>query len=267
MSKDVECFGRCWSRRRFLKAIGGATVGTLALASGIAWLSGQKSVYELGQEKVIEYQTLCRPKIEELLGAENYERCCAAMASAYDAFAPRLPVLEDKNNRDVFFRNAPFMLSLYRALLDEFALSQEAALDTLSQITAYKVREDYGNDPAMKFIMSRVARSDLLRKLFVSVWEREDEPYGWATEFPQSDAYIAIDVTRCGLVDWYTDQGVPEIAPIGCEGDFIMAEFMTGLKLLRTKTIAGGDAICDFRYVREPVRGDTHGQAIHKHRV
>jgi hypothetical protein len=253
MGKDVECFGRCWSRRKFLKAIGGATVGTLALASGIAWLSGEKSVYELGQDKVVEYQTLCRPKIEELLGAENYERCCAAMLVAYDEFAPHLPILEDRNNRDVFLRNAPFMLSLYRALIGEFALSQDAALDTLSQIASYKVREDYGNDPAMKFIMARVARSDLFRKLFVSIWERQNEAYGWATEFPESDAYIAIDVTRCGLVDWYADEGVSEIAPIGCEGDFIMAEFMTGLKLERTKTIAGDNDICDFRYVQEPL--------------
>jgi len=26
---------------------------------------------------------------------------------------------------------------------------------------------------------------------------------------------------------------------------------MTGLELVRTKTIAGGDDICDFRYVKE----------------
>lgn len=181
------------------------------------------------------------PKIEELLGAGSYERCCGAMLAAYDAFAPSLPTLEDKNNRGVFFRNAPFILSLYRALTDEFALDEEAALGTLSQIAGYKVRQDYENDPAMKFVMSRVARSGLFRKMFLRVWEREDEPYGWATEFPESDAYIAVDVTQCGLVDWYTDQGVPEVAPIGCEGDFIMAEFLTGLELRRTKTIADGD--------------------------
>ena len=251
MSKEIKCFGRCWTRRECLKAIGGVAVGTLALASGIVWLGGKKSVCELGQDKVVEYQKLCRPKIEELLGAENYDRCCAAMLREYDEFAPHLPILEDSNNHGVFFRNAPFILSLYRALLGEFALSQDEALDTLSQITGYKVREDYGNDPVMKFIMSRVAGSDFFRKMFISVWERQDEEYGWATEFPESDAYIAIDVTRCGLVDWYRDQGVPEIAPIGCEGDFIMAEFMTGLELVRTKTIADGDDICDFRYVKK----------------
>jgi hypothetical protein len=125
MSKEIKCFGRCWTRRECLKAIGGVAVGTLALASGIVWLRGKKSVYELGQDKVVEYQKLCRPKIEELLGAENYDRCCIAMLREYDEFAPHLPILEDSNNRGVFFRNAPFILSLYRALLGEFALTYQ----------------------------------------------------------------------------------------------------------------------------------------------
>jgi hypothetical protein len=47
------------------------------------------------------------------------------------------------------------MLSLYCALLGEFALSQDEALDTLSPITGYKVCEDYGNDPVMKFIYAQ----------------------------------------------------------------------------------------------------------------
>ncbi|MBN1313721.1 MAG: L-2-amino-thiazoline-4-carboxylic acid hydrolase, partial [Anaerolineae bacterium] len=204
-------------------------------------------------DMVTDYQKLCRPKIEELLGAKSYERCCGAMLAAYDEFAPDLPILEDSNNRDIFLRNAPFILSLYRALLGEFALGRDAALDTVSQITDYKVREQYGNDPVMKFIMSRIAADDLFRRMFLKIWERQDEEYGWTAEFPASDAYIAVDVTRCGLVDWYTDQGVPEIARIGCDGDYIMAEFMTGLELVRTKTIANGDDVCDFRYIKVEV--------------
>ena len=250
MSKEIKCFGRCWTRRQCLKAIGGVAVGTVALASGIVRLRGKKSPHELGQDRVVEYQKLCRSKIEELLGAENYDRCCAAMLREYDKFAPRLPILEGGKNNGTFFRNAPFILSLYRALLGEFALSQDEALDMLSQITCYKVRKDYENDFVARFVMSRVARSDLFRKMLMSRFEYRDEEYGWASEFPESDAYMAIDMTRCGLADWFGDQGVPEIAPIACEGDFIVAEFMTGLKLVRTKTIAGGDDICDFRYVK-----------------
>lgn len=59
--------------------------------------------------------------------------------------------------------------------------------------------------------------------------EYQDKPHGWAVEFPESDAYMAFDMTRCDLADWFNDQGVPEIAPVACEGDYITAEFYTGL--------------------------------------
>jgi len=251
MSEKQKRCGQCWTRRAFLKTLGGLAVGTAALASGVAVLREKKSMAELGRDQVIEYQELCRPKIEALLGAGTYDRCCAAMLREHDKFAPQLPPLEDRNNRDIFLRNAPFILSLYRALRGEFALKQDAALDTLGQITDYKVRENYANDPVMTFIMSRIAESDLVRSMFLKMWERQDELYGWTAEFPESDAYVAVDVTRCGLIDWYTDQGAPEVGPIGCQGDFVMAEFMTGLELVRTKTIADGDGVCDFRYIKK----------------
>jgi hypothetical protein len=255
MSKEIQCFGRSLSRRKLLLTIGGATVGTLALASGILWLRREeKGTYELGLDAIDEYQKLSRPKIEELLGAENYDRCCTAMRREYEEFAPRLPAFDGKSNRSNFYANAPFMLSLYRTLLGEFTCGQDEALDMLSQITNFKVRKDFEeNQPITRFFMSRVAKSEFIRKLTLTRFEWEDEEYGWASEFPESDAYIAADVTRCGLVDWYTDQGVPEIAPIACEGDFVWAEFMTGLELKRTKTIAAGDDVCDFRYVRAQV--------------
>ena len=254
MSKDIKCFGRCLSRRKFLQAIGGVTVGTLALASGIVWVrrGGKKSEYEIHRDEVVEYQKLSRPKIEELLGAENYDRCCTAMLREYDEFAPNLPLIKRERNRATFYASAPFMLSLYRTLLGEFAFSQDTALDMLSQITCYKVRKDWENRTITRFVMSHAAESEFFRKLTMKgfEWEGEEE-YGWATEFPESDAYIAVNMTRCGLVKWFREQGVPEIAPIACEGDLIWAEFMTGLELVRTKTIAEGDDVCDFRYVKK----------------
>ena len=249
--KERTCFGHRWSRRDCLKAIGGLAVGAVAVTSGVSWLKGQKSVYELGQEALVECQRLARPKMEALLGSENAERCCTAMLAEYDGFAAQLPAFQDGNNRGVFYRNAPFVLSLYRALRGEFGMRQDEALPLLSEITDDKVRAYLDNEPVNRFIMARVAKSAFYRKLFLSVWTRKDEPYGWTTEFPASDAYIAIDVTRCGLVDWYAAQGAPEVAPIGCQGDFIVAEYMPGIELARTKTIADGDEVCEFRYRRE----------------
>ena len=254
MNKKTNYDGRCLSRREFLKVAGGVALGATITAVGLgcAGCAGKKSASEITRDDyVIKYQILSRPKIEELLGAENYERCCSGMLKEYDVFASSLPVLEDDNNHSQFYNSAPFMLSLYRTLLGEFAFDQDEALDLLNKITCYKVREDYKNRFVERFFLARIAESEFIRELGMKKLEYRVEQYGWAIEFPESNAHMAFDMTRCGLADWFRDQGVPEIAPIACEGDYVTAEFYTGLELIRTKTIAGGDEICDFRYVKE----------------
>jgi len=252
MSGNFTCFRDFLTRREFL-IIGGVSLGTTIVASSIAFVgcAKKRSEVDIHRDGIIDYQKLSRPKIDELLGAENYDRCCEAMLREYDQFAPRLPLINGKKNRNTFYASAPFMLSLYRALLGEFAFRQDKALDILNKVTSYKVLKDWENRTITRFVMSHAAGSEFFRKLALKgfQWEGEEE-YGWAAEFPESDAYIAINITRCGLVKWFREQGAPEIAPIACKGDFVWAEFMTGLKLVRTKTLAEGYDICDFRYVK-----------------
>ena len=87
--------------------------------------------------------------------------------------------------------------------------------------------------------------------IFIIKMTYKAENYGWATVFPDSDAYLAVDYTKCGLHDWFRDQGTPEISPIACEGDLIWTKMLTGLTFIRTKTIANGDDICDFRFIKQ----------------
>ena len=70
---------------------------------------------------------------------------------------------------------------------------------------------------------------------------------------PDSDAYMAVNYTKCGLTDWFQDQGAPEIAPIACEGDHIQFALWKGLKFERTQTIASGAPICDMRFYKPEV--------------
>jgi hypothetical protein len=254
MSKDIEDSRLSQSRRRFLVRMGYVIVGTAAFGSAALWMKRVrgKSAYQLGKDAIAKYQELSCPKIEELLGIGNYHRCCTAMLREYGGFSQKLPEIKGRRNRTTFYASAPFMLSLYRALLGEFAFEQDTALKILNQVTCYKVHKDWESRTVTRFMMSRVAQMEFFRKLAMKgfKWEDEEE-YGWAAEFPESEAYIAVDITRCGLVKWFTEQGAPEIAPIACEGDFVWAEFMTGLELRRTQTLASGDNICDFRYVKK----------------
>lgn len=208
---------------------------------------------ETHKNEIIEFQNWCQPIISKLVGTENYNRFCEAALSEYDNFASRLPIFEDDMNKSVFYANCPWMLSNYRALRGEFNLDQEEALDKLLQISNFKHTKKFENESDfMKSIYSKIAEDESLRdEVLKRFMIKKNEKYGWATVLPESDAYIAVDYTRCGLTDWFRDQGVPEIAPIACEGDYIQFALWKGLRFVRTKTIAHGDEVCDFRFVKE----------------
>ena len=254
MEMCMKCFTDFITRRKFLQQIGKAYLGTMVVASGVlsTGCSGKEDTIASHKKEIIQFQRVCKPIINELLGAKNYNRFCEAALREYDSFASQIPVYEDKINKSNFFANGPFMLSSYRALLGEFNLNKKEALDMLSQITNFKHRNKFENQSViMKFIFPRVAKYDFLRDLMLKRFTfSKDEKYGWASDFPQSDAYIAINITKCGLTDWFRDQGAPEIASIACEGDLIWTKLLTGLKFIRTKTIADGGEICDFRFVK-----------------
>lgn len=60
---------------------------------------------------------------------------------------------------------------------------------------------------------------------------------------------VAFDVTRCPLAEYLAARGTPELTPYAaCALDYRMAAEW-GVDLVRTRTIAGGAASCDFRFV------------------
>ena len=172
--------------------------------------------------EIIQFQKWCKPVISELLGDDNYERFCHAALKEFDKFASQLPEFEDDMNQSLFYSNCPWMLSNYRALRGEFNLNQEDALHKLKQISNFKHTKKFENESEfMKSIYPKIAEDKSLRKETLKRFTiKIDEKYGWATVLPESDAYISVDYTKCGITDWFRDQGVPEIAPIACEGDY-----------------------------------------------
>jgi len=204
------------------------------------------------KSEIIQFQKWCKPIISELLEADNYDRFCQAALKEFDKFALQLPSFEDDMNQSLFYANCPWMLTNYRALRGEFNLGQEEALDRLKQISNFKHTKKFENESEfMKSIYPEIAEDELLRgEVLKRFMIKKDEVYGWAKVLPKSNAYLAVDYTKCGIVNWFRDQGVPEIAPIACEGDYIQFALWKGLKFVRTKTIANGAAICDMRFYK-----------------
>ena len=95
--------------------------------------------------------------------------------------------------------------------------------------------------------------------------QRRELPGNWVATFIEAppgprdaeDSFdYGIEYAECGLVKFFQSQGRPELAPYVCLNDFSRSKlFGTGLR--RTKTLAMGDGVCNFRYKADrPVTQD-----------
>lgn len=99
-----------------------------------------------------------------------------------------------------------------------------------------------------------------------AAWTQKRElPGNWVATFIEappgprdadSSFDYGIEYSECGLVKFFQSQGRPELAPYVCLNDFARSKtFATGLR--RTKTVAMGDGVCNFRYkANRPVNQD-----------
>lgn len=62
-----------------------------------------------------------------------------------------------------------------------------------------------------------------------------------------NDFELGYDYEECGVCKLCRDENCFELAKYLCRLDFLMAD-MIGMKLVRTKTLAEGDKVCDFRF-------------------
>lgn len=119
---------------------------------------------------------------------------------------------------------------------------------------------DMGESP----LMSRMNKKDPFTKAFqdqkaiqAKASQKRENPYDWKSEFIPGDTLeeYGINYTQCGLCRLAQQEGCTNIVPQMCQFDFISADFM-GAELTRTKTLAGGDDCCNFRY-RKKAGGNT----------
>lgn len=67
---------------------------------------------------------------------------------------------------------------------------------------------------------------------------------------PQDDFELGYDYHTYGICNLCRDEGCFELAKYLCRMDYVLADMMQ-MKLTRTKTIAEGADLCDFRYSRK----------------
>jgi len=274
----VDCF-TCRTtgstRREFLKAAGKAA---LVLCSGLAVYavgraSGQipdlmhqqlqkltqeeQSYYVVTKDNLMkQYDKATRLQKEVLtrhFDEPKVNRWLVQARKGYESLIPQLPYIGGKENEFTRYLMYPSgIMPTVRILRDEgvpirkigqmiFEISTEY-YNAIPPLVKWYVRSTYFGEEK-KVHMRAAAHKSQLRQY----------PADWVFEFMEGDGktfQYGLDMTECGLVKFWSAQGLEEFTPYLCLTDWALWRAI-GIKTIRTQTIANGATHCDFRYIRK----------------
>jgi hypothetical protein len=144
-------------------------------------------------------------------------------------------------------------LTLYRALLQEHAGDQAAALASVDEAfrtkTLSKSRLLFG---PMKVLPNPFR---FFKWIFPQIMKQFPSE-GWdISTIEYSADRITFNMTRCFYMNTLTALGAPELTASFCKSDEVMAEcFPPAIHFVRPHTLGRGDDVCDFQYchVKQP---------------
>ena len=274
----VDCF-TCRTtgstRREFLKAAGkaalvlcgGSVVYTVGRASGQVPDLMHEQLQKLTQEEqsyyvvmkgnlIKKYDEATRLQKEVLTRHFDESRVNSWLVQArkgYDSLIPQLPYIGGKENEFTRYLMYPSgIMPTVRILRDEgvpirkigqmiFEISTEY-YNAIHPLVKWYVRSTYFGEEK-KAHMKAAAHKSQLRQY----------PGDWVFDFMEGDAKTfeyGLDMTECGLVKFWSVQGLEEFTPYLCLTDWALWRAI-GIKAARTQTIANGATHCDFRYIRK----------------
>jgi L-2-amino-thiazoline-4-carboxylic acid hydrolase len=101
-------------------------------------------------------------------------------------------------------------------------------------------------------------------RIFIKPAMRPYPPEGWQIDWLQNDRNaIRFDMKSCFYFDTFSKYGAPELTASFCRvDDLTYGPMSTHLEWRRSKTIAGGDAHCDFCFLPVKEKPEMHGIVI-----
>ena len=120
---------------------------------------------------------------------------------------------------------------------------------------------------AMKHIRMTDTKFRNVQKERAETSQKARHPYTWqfTVQDTDKDRFTAV-FTRCGIKDYLSAQGMPEIIPAMCALDYAFADMSNHL-FLRKHTLATGGSVCDCTYVNKQAAAETeHRQSAEDRR-
>lgn len=137
---------------------------------------------------------------------------------------------------DALGKNRPSLESLKRDVLAIYGVMMQAFTDQM--VEQFEASED----PWTSFTEFTKAGNK----------NNYENAYFQLSNSEYTDTKIVFDIKKCLYFDIFGKNRRPELGPILCEYDYILANAVQKWACFeREKTIADGDARCDFRYYRQ----------------
>jgi hypothetical protein len=139
-------------------------------------------------------------------------------------------------------------LALYRALLAEGAQDRQAALDAVEVLFKASF---FLVERKMVTLLNLIPDPFPLVRCGLRGMTKNHYLPGASEVIEDSDTCFAVNTYRCFIFDTLTRYGAAELTPLYCKTDDWLAESLSKVRWLRTKTLADGDDLCDFRWCRQ----------------
>ncbi|MCA9694274.1 MAG: L-2-amino-thiazoline-4-carboxylic acid hydrolase [Myxococcales bacterium] len=183
------------------------------------------------------------------LGPEDAERLDARARARIAPLQDAAPRLRDRVNRGLFALAVP-LLAVYRALRLDLGLEEAPALRLAGEMLEVSFMAAF--TPLKRAVFSLGMDLVPLRNLVIRRTLAVREPEGFQFERASlGAAAFGFDVKRCAITEYARTQGAPEIVPLICRLDDLMAQHVKHYRLERTGTLGAGAERCDFRYYRK----------------
>ncbi len=215
--------------------------------------------YYIGNKKKIIKQFNSLVKIVEVLFSSNFDKDLIKNITkqAYkelEILLSRLPYVGgDKSPFTSLMIQSAETIAFYKAC-KSLNLSEREFGKIM-----YDIAENYARSisPVKKWLYRKAIFSKKMKKYWKN-WMLESQnlnyPENWVGNFKEGEKNkffnYGFDFTECGCLKLLEKEGVNEIAPYVCLCDYARMRAL-GVGFKRTKTIAAGAEICDFRFIKE----------------
>lgn len=199
------------------------------------------------EKQVARALRFAKPVLERRYGFEKSNQVLSAMEAYYPNLEAGVPKLENNLNW-MLLRIAVDALALYRVLPSDS--SQEVKLQLIQEFV-----NNWMDGQFERWITRKVWGARFLHRLLRIWWFRSvnkaDELDGQWFDYvkPEGNLFYGVNVTRCGIVKYLNQEGVPELTKLICNGDDHVRKYLPrNVEFVRTQVIAEGAEYCNFRY-------------------